>query len=85
MLRKSLVLSSIAVLGFAFTTAVPAEGDKNSHNNPSGTPSSGSFEAPFTNYDGDGRMIIFCAEDELLVAIPEEGGVLTVTCVPDEP
>ena len=85
MLRKSLVLSSIAVLALAFTTAVPAVGDKNSYNNPNGEPSSGSFEAPFTNYDGDGRMMIFCAEDELLVATPEDGGALTVTCVPEEP
>lgn len=80
MLRKPLTLASIAVIALAFSAGLYAAGGKNAYNNPSGDPSSDTFETPFANYDGDGRMMIFCAEDELLVVIPAEGGALEVTC-----
>lgn len=80
MLRKQLILASIAAIGIASSAGLYASGDKNANNNPNGTPDSDTFDTPFANYDGDGRMMVFCAEDELLVVIPASGGALEVTC-----
>jgi hypothetical protein len=80
MLRKHLILASLTAIALASSAGLYAAGGKNAYNNPSGDPSSDTFETPFANYDGDGRMMVFCAEDELLVVVPAEGGALEVTC-----
>jgi hypothetical protein len=82
MLQKTLLLASIAAVTFAFAAPLTAGGDQNAHNNPNGEPSSSTFNPPYTNYDSDGRMMVFCAEDELLVVVPAEGGALEVICQP---
>jgi hypothetical protein len=84
MLRKSLILASIAALALVYGMPLQAGGDKNAHNNPNGEPSTDTFNPPYANYDNDGRMMVFCAEDELLVVVPAEGGALEVTCQPAE-
>ena len=83
MSRNYRVLSAITAATLLATTALYAGGDKNAHNNPNGRPTTDSFDVPFANYDDGGRMMIFCAEDELLVVVPAEKGALQVTCVPE--
>ena len=58
-----------------------AGGDKNAHNNPNGNPAEDTFQTPYAN-TGDGRMMIFCAENEMLVVTPIEPGALEVICIP---
>ena len=82
MLNKTLFLVSLAAVTLAFATPLTAGGDKNAYNNPNGEPSSSTFSPPYANYDSDGRMMVFCAEDELLVVVPAEGGALEVICQP---
>jgi hypothetical protein len=67
-------LTSLIVLFSA--PAALASGDKNTYNNPKDP----IYEEPFANYDDEGRMMIFCAEDALLVVVPAQGGALEVTC-----
>ncbi len=44
-----------------------AGGGQNGYNNPKGDIPDDTHNEPFANFDGGGRMMIFCAEDELLV------------------
>lgn len=82
MLHRTLLLASLAAVTLAFAAPLNAGGDKNAHNNPNGEPSTGTFNPPYANYDGEGRMMVFCAENELLVVVPAEGGALEVICQP---
>lgn len=82
MSKKYCLLSSIAGVALALTTVVSANGDKNAYNNPNGDPTTASFNVPFANYEQEGRMMIFCAAEELLVVVPKEEGALEVTCTP---
>jgi hypothetical protein len=77
---KSLILASIAAIAVGFSSTLIAGGDQNGYNNPKGDIPDDTYNEPFANFDGDGRMMIFCAEDELLVVVPAEGGALEVTC-----
>jgi hypothetical protein len=77
---KNLLLAAIAVIAVGFSPTLLAGGDQNGYNNPKGDIPDDTYNEPFANYDNDGRMMIFCAEDELLVVVPAEGGALEVTC-----
>ena len=77
---KNLLLAAIAAIAVGFSPTLLAGGGQNGYNNPKGDPAEDTYNEPFANYDSDGRMMIFCAEDELLVVIPTEGGALEVTC-----
>ncbi len=81
---KTLILVSIAAFSLIFSATLIAGGDQNGYNNPKGDPAEDTYLEPFANYDDGGRMMIFCAEDELLVVVPTEGGALEVTCQPVE-
>ena len=69
-----------AIICLAASAPLLGEGGKNAHNNPIGSPSDDNFEAPYANR-GDGRMMVFCAEDEKLLVTPVDGGVIEVTCM----
>jgi len=81
---KTLILVSMAAFALIFSATLIAGGDQNGYNNPKGDPAEDTYLEPFANYDDSGRMMIFCAEDELLVVVPAEGGALEVTCQPVE-
>ncbi len=75
-------LTALCALSVVFAMPAFAGGDKNAYNNPNGEPSSGDFEAPYVN-QGDGRVMVFCAEDEKLVVTPIDSGAVEAVCVPD--
>ena len=79
-LIPSLALSAVVALTVA--TFANAGGDQNAHNNPTGDPPTDTYQVPYANV-GDGRLMIFCAEDELLVITPVESGAAEATCVPE--
>ncbi|NEX21117.1 hypothetical protein G3480_12475 [Thiorhodococcus mannitoliphagus] len=70
-------------MSLAFGSAALAGGGQNAYNNPTGDPAEDTYQTPYTNV-GDGRIMVFCAEDESLVVTPAEGGAVEATCVPDE-
>lgn len=76
-------LALLTAIALVFSAAAFAGGDKNAHNNPSGEPDDESFEMPFLNM-GDGRVMVFCAEDELLVITPVNSGAADAVCIPDD-
>lgn len=75
----------VAVLATAIALfAAPqvlAAGGKNAYNNPTGDPPADTYKMPYANA-GDGRMLIFCAEDETLVTMTLADGSVEVTCIP---
>lgn len=77
---KNLLLTAIAAVAVGFSSMLLAGGGQNGYNNPKGDIPDDTYNEPFANYDNEGRMMIFCAEDELLVVVPTEGGALEVTC-----
>ena len=77
---KNLLLASIMAIAVGFSPTLIAGGDQNGYNNPKGDIPEDTYNEPFANYDGGGRMMVFCAEEELLVVVPTEGGALEVTC-----
>ncbi len=81
MIRIKQLTVITAIISLAASGPLLAEGGKNAHNNPNGSPSEDTFETPYTNPDG-GRMMVFCAEDEKLVVTPLDSGAVEVTCVP---
>lgn len=82
MFKKYCAFSSIVGVALALSTPASANGDKNAYNNPNGDPTTASFNVPFANYEQEGRMMIFCAAEELLVVVPQQDGALEVTCMP---
>ncbi|MCP5417781.1 MAG: hypothetical protein H6965_11870 [Chromatiaceae bacterium] len=73
----------VAVVSFAAAVPAWASGGKNAYNNPNGSPADEVFEAPYTNL-GEGRVMLFCAEDEKLVVTPIDKAAVEATCVPDD-
>jgi len=55
-----------------------AGGDKNAYNNPAGQPPQPD-QTPYVN-TGDGRMMVFCEADEVLVITPVDLGSIEATC-----
>jgi hypothetical protein len=82
-MKKHIGSVAILALVLALTGSFQAlaEGGKNAHNNPSGSPDDETFETPYAN-TGGGRMLVFCAEDESLVTVTLADGSLELTCVP---
>ncbi|MEE4279296.1 MAG: hypothetical protein V2I82_12575 [Halieaceae bacterium] len=77
---KNLLLAAIAAIAVGFSPSLLAAGGQNGYNNPKGDIPDDTYNEPFANYDNEGRMMVFCAEDELLVVVPAEGGALEITC-----
>lgn len=75
------LVALVAVIGIATSSLSLAGGDKNAHNNPKGDPPGDTYLEPYAN-PGDGRMMVFCAEDEKLVVTPVDIGAVDATCVP---
>ncbi len=76
-----LVAMLATVIVLASAPQAFAGGGKNAYNNPSGSPDDDTFETPYAN-TGDGRMLVFCAEDETLITLAMADGTLELTCVP---
>jgi hypothetical protein len=79
--RLLLIAAVSSAVAIAAGTAL-ASGGQNAYGNPTGEPAEDTYQNPFSNSGEDGRMQIWCAEDETLVITPAEGGVMEATCVP---
>jgi hypothetical protein len=75
-------LAILVLMSLVCVSATLAAGGKNAYNNPTGDPAEDTYQTPFVNV-GDGRIMVFCAEDESLVVTPAKGGVVEAACVPD--
>ena len=81
--RIRVTLGVLTVLGLALLLLLGASGGKNAYNNPNGSPADGDFDAPYVNA-GDGRMLIFCDEQETLIMKPLADGSVEAVCVPTD-
>lgn len=80
---QMMMKAALVVLGLALPLSLAASGGKNAYNNPNGSPADGDFSAPYVNA-GDGRMLIFCDEQETLIMKPLADGSIEVVCVPTD-
>ncbi len=71
----------VAVIGLVRSAGALAGGDQNAYNNPTGDPPDDTYQTPYAN-TGDGRIMVFCAEGEVLVITPAEGGAVEASCLP---
>ncbi len=78
-------LLNAAIAAACLFVAMPvlAGGDQNAHNNPTGDPAEDTYQTPYSNA-GDGRIMVFCAEDEKLVVTPVDTGAVDISCIPVE-
>ncbi|NCA89075.1 MAG: hypothetical protein EOM92_09190 [Gammaproteobacteria bacterium] len=74
-------MAVMVVLGLVLPLTLAASGGKNAYNNPNGSPADGDFDAPYVNA-GDGRMLVFCDEQETLIMKPLGDGSIEMVCVP---
>jgi len=81
--RIRVTLGVLTVLGLALPLTLGASGGKNAYNNPNGSSADGDFDAPYVNA-GDGRMLIFCDEQETLIMKPLADGSVEAVCVPTD-
>lgn len=79
----SLTFTAIATAALLTAPSAFAGGDKNAYNNPGGDPPDFDGEMPYTN-EGDGRIMIFCADGETLVVKTIDGGAMEATCLADD-
>ena len=82
MKRRNAVVAVLATaIALLAAPQVLAAGGKNAYKNPTGDPPADTYQTPYANA-GDGRMLIFCAEDETLVTMILADGSVEVTCIP---
>jgi hypothetical protein len=82
MKRHTAVVAALATaIALLASPQVLAAGGKNAYNNPTGDPPADTYQTPYANA-GEGRMLIFCAEDETLVTMTLADGSVEVTCIP---
>jgi hypothetical protein len=75
--RVLLVAIGMALV-FASTTSF-AEGGKKAYSNPGGEPAEDTYQTPYAS-EGDGRVLVYCAEDEVLVITPVDTGAAEAVC-----
>jgi hypothetical protein len=66
------------------STTLIAGGGKLAYGNPTGDPAEDTYQTPYANVGEDGRILVFCAEDELLVITPVDSGAAEASCQPTE-
>jgi hypothetical protein len=81
MKRLMAVTALAAIIGLTAGAQALAAGGQNAWNNPTGDPPSDTYQTPYANA-GEGRMLVFCAEDETLVMTPTADGSVEITCMP---
>jgi hypothetical protein len=83
MVTRLLIATLVSSALLAVGSGAFAAGGQNANGNPTGDPAEDTYQNPFSN-QGDGRMLIYCADDETLLILPAEGGAVEATCVPTE-
>ena len=73
------IISMGAAVALAGSSALFAAGGKNSYNNPIGDPGTDTYQTPYAN-TSEGRILVYCAEGEVLVATPVDKGSLEASC-----
>jgi hypothetical protein len=69
-----------AIIGLCSATEALAAGGQYGYNNPTGDPADDTYQTPYAN-TGEGRMEVFCGEDEKLVITPVDGSAVEATCI----
>jgi hypothetical protein len=78
--------AAVVALGAAAalcSTSLLAGGDKVAANNPVGDPPDDTYQEPYAN-QGDGRMLVYCEDGEVLVINPVDPGAAELVCEPAE-
>ena len=80
MRNPRIVISIATCLLLTATLSASAGGDKNTYNNPNGSPEDSEFSAPYMNI-GTGRVLVYCEEGETLTIVPIGSDAAEAVCV----